>query len=77
MPQDSIEMLQLDGEDGIGFLPGLLDEPAGFGEGDTGSGFESVIALCPNCHYRVHHGKDGDEYNRNLLKVVHNLENVD
>ncbi|MFC6754146.1 HNH endonuclease, partial [Halorubrum tibetense] len=33
--------------------------------GDGGSDTpETVIALCPNCHYRVHHGKDGEDYNR-------------
>lgn len=35
----------------------------------------TVIALCPNCHYRVHHGKDGDEYNAELLKIVQETEN--
>lgn len=38
---------------------------------------ESVIALCPNCHYRVHHGEDGDKYNQDLLEIVHNLEDVE
>jgi len=38
---------------------------------------ESVIALCPNCHYRVHHGENGDEYNQDLLEIVHNLEDVE
>lgn len=36
---------------------------------------ETVIALCPNCHYRVHHGKDGEEYNRELLDKVRRMEN--
>lgn len=27
---------------------------------------DTVIALCPNCHYRVHHSEDGDAYNREL-----------
>lgn len=27
---------------------------------------EHVIALCPNCDYRVHHGADGEAYNREL-----------
>lgn len=35
---------------------------------------ESVIALCPNCHYRVHHGENGDEYNQELLEIVRDLE---
>lgn len=29
---------------------------------------ENVIALCPNCHRRVHHGKDGDQFNRQLIE---------
>lgn len=28
---------------------------------------DSVIALCPNCHRRVHSGGDGDEFNRKLV----------
>jgi predicted HNH restriction endonuclease len=36
---------------------------------------ETVIALCPNCHYRVHHGKDGDEYNRYLINKLEQIEN--
>lgn len=36
---------------------------------------DTVVALCPNCHYQVHHGRDGDEYNRELLKVVQKKEN--
>lgn len=35
---------------------------------------ETVIALCPNCHYRVHHGEDGEEYNQELLEKVQLLE---
>lgn len=35
---------------------------------------DTVIALCPNCHYRVHHGEDGEEYNQQLLEKVQNLE---
>lgn len=27
---------------------------------------ENVIALCPNCHKRVHQGNDGDEFNQAL-----------
>ena len=27
---------------------------------------DSVIALCPNCHRRVHPGQDGDRFNRQL-----------
>jgi len=31
---------------------------------------DNVIALCPNCHRRVHYGQDGDEFNQNLTKKV-------
>jgi hypothetical protein len=31
---------------------------------------DTVVALCPNCHYRVHHGEDGDEYNAELYREV-------
>lgn len=31
---------------------------------------ENVIALCPNCHRRVHHGQDGDEFNQLLIEKV-------
>jgi 5-methylcytosine-specific restriction protein A len=27
---------------------------------------ENVVALCPNCHRRVHEGRDGDEFNQSL-----------
>ncbi|MDY7081344.1 MAG: HNH endonuclease [Halobacteria archaeon] len=29
---------------------------------------DNVIALCPNCHRRVHYGKDGDSFNQKLIK---------
>jgi 5-methylcytosine-specific restriction endonuclease McrA len=35
---------------------------------------ETVIALCPNCHYRVHHGKDGNEYNKKLERKLSKIE---
>ena len=35
---------------------------------------DTVIGLCPNCHYRIHHGQDGDEYNQMLLRKVKNIE---
>jgi 5-methylcytosine-specific restriction endonuclease McrA len=35
---------------------------------------ETVIALCPNCHYRVHHGKDGSEYNEQLISRLEQIE---
>lgn len=37
---------------------------------------ETVIALCPNCHYRVHHGHDGGEYNEKLIEELANIEDV-
>lgn len=37
---------------------------------------ENVIALCPNCHRRVHEGRDGDAFNRRLKdKVASRNEN--
>jgi 5-methylcytosine-specific restriction enzyme A len=33
-----------------------------------------VIALCPNCHRRVHAGVDGDNYNANLLATMQIVE---
>jgi 5-methylcytosine-specific restriction enzyme A len=33
-----------------------------------------VVALCPNCHRRVHYGVDGEEYNRVLADVVGRIE---
>jgi 5-methylcytosine-specific restriction endonuclease McrA len=33
-----------------------------------------VIALCPNCHSRVHHGIDGKTFNQKLLKRLAALE---
>lgn len=35
---------------------------------------DTVIALCPNCHYRVHHGEDGDEYNEALQEKMTEIE---
>jgi 5-methylcytosine-specific restriction protein A len=29
---------------------------------------ENVIAICPNCHREVHHGKDGDKLNETLIQ---------
>ena len=36
----------------------------------------TVIALCPNCHYRVHHGIEGEEYNRELMDRLAEIEDV-
>ena len=30
----------------------------------------NVIAICPNCHRRVHHGKDGEAFNELLIEKV-------
>lgn len=37
---------------------------------------DTVIALCPNCHYRVHHGQDGDEFNQQLINKLSDIEEV-
>jgi 5-methylcytosine-specific restriction endonuclease McrA len=34
----------------------------------------NVIALCPNCHARVTHGKDGLDYNSQLKTKIESLE---
>lgn len=31
---------------------------------------ENVIAICPNCHRRVHEGRDGPEFNQDLKRVA-------
>jgi 5-methylcytosine-specific restriction protein A len=33
-----------------------------------------VIAVCPNCHCRVHHGDDGDAFNEKLKATLGTLE---
>jgi 5-methylcytosine-specific restriction protein A len=33
-----------------------------------------VVALCPNCHRRVHAGKDGEGYNSKLLMTMKAIE---
>ena len=35
-----------------------------------------VIALCPTCHRRVHHGSDGKAFNQKLIKRVGVLEPI-
>lgn len=35
---------------------------------------ETVIALCPNCHYLVHHGKEGENYNKRLKQKLKKIE---
>ena len=29
---------------------------------------EYVVALCPNCHRRIHYGKEGAKYNEELIQ---------
>ena len=42
---------------------------------DSGPGDRSpVIALCPNCHTRVHYGQDGGSYNEQLKAKLPDLE---
>jgi 5-methylcytosine-specific restriction enzyme A len=36
--------------------------------------YHHVIALCPTCHRRVHHGDDGDAYNDQLRMRLESLE---
>ena len=36
-----------------------------------------VVALCPNCHARVHHGADGDQFNAGLIDRLGELETED
>jgi len=36
---------------------------------------DTVAALCPNCHYRIHHGKNGEKYNQEILNNITDLEN--
>ena len=33
----------------------------------------SAVALCSNCHYRVHHGNDGNELNKWLTEMFEDL----
>jgi len=37
---------------------------------------ETVIALCPNYHYRVHYGQGGDAYNRELVHTLSAIEDA-
>ena len=36
--------------------------------------YHHVIALCPTCHRRVHHGEDGDTYNSALVERLTTIE---
>lgn len=35
---------------------------------------KNIIALCPNCHRRVHLSLDGDNYNKKLIKLIKKIE---
>ncbi len=35
---------------------------------------DTVIVLRPNCHFRVHHGEDGEEYNQKLKQKLEEIE---
>lgn len=35
---------------------------------------ENVACLCPNCHYRIHHGKDGEEFNNQIADEIDSIE---
>ena len=35
---------------------------------------QSVAALCPNCHRRVHNGEDATDFSERLTRVVHEKE---
>jgi 5-methylcytosine-specific restriction protein A len=34
---------------------------------------ENVLAICPNCHRRVHHGRGGDRFNQGLIEKAAEL----
>lgn len=34
---------------------------------------ENVLAICPNCHRRVHYGRDGESFNRDLIDKAKDL----
>jgi 5-methylcytosine-specific restriction enzyme A len=36
--------------------------------------YHHVIALCPTCHRRVHHGADGETYNNDLIARLATIE---
>lgn len=38
---------------------------------------DTVVALCPNCHYEIHHGKNGEELNQKILSKVQEIETND
>jgi predicted HNH restriction endonuclease len=59
------------GTDGKPYLQAHHINELGTGGEDT---IENVIALCPNCHYRVHHGLNGEQFNQMLAEYLLNIE---
>jgi 5-methylcytosine-specific restriction protein A len=59
------------GKDGLPFL----EAHHTLRRSDSGPGRrQTVIALCPNCHTRVHYGADGDTYNEELKSKLPEIE---
>ena len=38
---------------------------------------DSVVAICPNCHRRIHYGADGGDYNASLISKLTMIEPAD
>lgn len=34
----------------------------------------NVACLCPNCHYKIHHGKNGEEFNEQIASKIDRIE---
>jgi 5-methylcytosine-specific restriction protein A len=59
------------GKDGVAFLEAHhTNRRSDFGPGDR----RTVIALCPNCHCRVHYGRDGSTFNETLKEKLAAIE---
>jgi 5-methylcytosine-specific restriction protein A len=59
------------GKDGIAFLEAHhTNRRSDSGPGDR----RTVIALCPNCHCRVHYGRDGSTFNETLKEKLAGIE---
>ncbi|QPC83549.1 HNH endonuclease [Phototrophicus methaneseepsis] len=37
---------------------------------------DAVVALCPNCHRKVHYGQDGPQFNEFLRQKIKSIENT-
>ena len=55
-------------------LPYLEPHDLRMGSDQDLGGPEHVVALCPTCHRRVHHGEDGLAYNQLLLIRLYRME---